>query len=323
MNSKELKGGSLSSTILCEENGIKWVRKGVKLRENREYGYQRWYSQLKRMQRYSVMFPELFPKIIKYGITQGNAYFDMEYIEGSVTAYQFLSNDKDHNKIHEFIESLLYIMSVMHDEQIKSHPEAMQLYIKEEIEQKLRDSWDNVKFENFYGEEKIIFNGIEIPSLSSKMSEYKEKLMRYGETTETFTHGNLTLENIMYNPETDTITLIDPYEENIIDSRLCDYSQLLQSCDGKYEKYSCGHPIVEGNNKVTWEVPNNYGIDYFNLLFNGWLVKNLSTAQRESVALLEISQFIRMLPFKIAAGRVDHAIFFYSLASKLYNDLHG
>ena len=29
--------------------------------------------------------------------------------------------------------------------------------------------------------------------------------------------------------------LIDPYEENIIDSKFAEYSQILQSCSSKYE----------------------------------------------------------------------------------------
>ena len=46
------KGGSLSSTLLMQDNKDMFVRKTVSLVENREYGYQRWYSQLKKLQRY-------------------------------------------------------------------------------------------------------------------------------------------------------------------------------------------------------------------------------------------------------------------------------
>ena len=40
----------------------------------------------------------------------------------------------------------------------------------------------------------------------------------------------------------------------------------------------------------------------------------------QKIKILEISQFIRMLPFKALVNK-DKIIFFYSLASKLLNDL--
>ena len=61
---KQFKGGSLSSTNLIEDRGELFVRKSVSLINNREYGFQRWYSQLKKLQRYSVMFPGLFPSVL-------------------------------------------------------------------------------------------------------------------------------------------------------------------------------------------------------------------------------------------------------------------
>ena len=66
---KKFKGGSLSSTNLMEESGKLFVRKSVSLIDNREYGFQRWYSQLKKLQRYSVMYPNLFPPVLNYGKT--------------------------------------------------------------------------------------------------------------------------------------------------------------------------------------------------------------------------------------------------------------
>ena len=47
-----LKGGSLAGTYVITTSSGQYVRKEISLVENREYGYQRWYSQLKRLQRY-------------------------------------------------------------------------------------------------------------------------------------------------------------------------------------------------------------------------------------------------------------------------------
>ena len=44
----------------------------------------------------------------------------------------------------------------------------------------------------------------------------------YVNPSETFTHGNITLENLLYIPDESKFIFIDPYEENIIDSVLAE-----------------------------------------------------------------------------------------------------
>ena len=57
-----LKGGSLSKTYRLPQYDI--VGKEVKIYKEREYGFMRWYSQTKKMQRLSALHPDLFPKIL-------------------------------------------------------------------------------------------------------------------------------------------------------------------------------------------------------------------------------------------------------------------
>ena len=76
----KLKGGSLSSTYLIEEGDKKFIRKCVSLTKDREYGYVRWYSQLKKLQRLESDLPGLFPKVLNVSYDDGEAYFDLEYL---------------------------------------------------------------------------------------------------------------------------------------------------------------------------------------------------------------------------------------------------
>jgi hypothetical protein len=315
MNIQKLKGGSLSSTYLIEIDNNKFVRKEVSLVKDRVYGFQRWYSQLKRMQRYSVQFEDLFPKIYEYGKIDNIAYFDMQYLENSITAHDFLINCNDKEKINNFFTNLISIMENMYSVDIKSSQKIVDLYIYEEVEQKLKDS-ECDEFNSFLRHEYIIFNGERVKSFIYCLDEFK-KLFRdnYSNPIETHTHGNLTLENILYNVDDDKIYYIDLYEENIIDSKLADYSQILQSCNSKYEIFNNLIPTIRGND-VTIDVINYDGLNYFNDLFNNYIKdENLIV-----IKLLEISQFLRMLPFKKEISK-DHMIFFYSLASKLFNDV--
>lgn len=319
-----LKGGSLSATYMMQDihlyDNKLFVRKEVSLKENREYGFQRWYSQLKRLQRYAIIFPGLFPSVLKYGSNDDFAYFDMEFIESAINAYDYLANEKDPNKIDLFFSELKNRMNVLHSIEFDSCTDAMDLYIHEEVTQRIKDSLNNTLFAQFIEYDNIKFNNELVTSFYTSLESYTNMMnSTYTNNKETLSHGNLTLENILYIPNTNTIVFIDPYEENIIDSKLADYSQLLQSCNSKYEMLNASLPNVV-NNEVTTIDCKNYGLDYFNDLLHGFLSQSLSVDDYKSVRLLEISQFIRMLPFK---SEVDPSkmILFYSLASKLFNDI--
>ena len=115
-------------------------------------------------------------------------------------------------------------------------------------------------------------------------------------------------------PKKIRLFFIDPYEENIIDNKYNEYSQLLQSCSSHYEIYNEAHP--KNYNSVS--VPK--GIQIFNELFNTFLKDQLSAKELKVVRYFEASQFVRMLPFKIKVAP-HKAFFFYSVASFLVHNL--
>ena len=315
---RDFKGGSLSSTsLMTDEEGKSFVRKTVSLVANREYGFQRWYSQLKRLQRYSVSFPNFFPKVLRFGKELDYAYMDIEYFENAVNAQEYIENSKNENEINSFFDSLVTLLSRLHKDKIFSNNEAMELYIYEEIEQRLKDCNENNVFTDFLQHKEIVFNGIKVTSFLQQLDEYKKISSEcYVDSFETFTHGNITLENMLYVPDEKRIILIDPYEENIIDSIFAEYSQLLQSTNSKYEIYNRYEAHVNGN-IITLNAPESFGIDYLNKKISKYMDNNFSRKQYFVVKLFEISQFIRMLPFKM---KVDESkmIFFYGLASYLF-----
>jgi hypothetical protein len=321
MQAIRLKGGSLSGTYLMKPDGRSpFVRKQVSAVENREYGFQRWYSQLKRLQRYSVLFPGLFPAVIEYGINGDLAYFDMEYIPDAITAHEFLVKTERMEDVEELFSRLVTDMDRMHGTRIASSLQPLVLYVREEVEQKLRDALQSERFRRFLEFDQLVFNGQEVPSFAKQLDRYKQLFVAsYQCRDETFTHGNITLENILYQPLHKRLVFIDPYEENIIDSVLAEYSQLYQSCDGYYELYNERQPSVEGNS-ISVELDDSAGLDRFDALLTAHITKNCSEADMVAVRLLEISQFIRMLPFKMVIDE-SKMILFYGLASKLFHDL--
>jgi hypothetical protein len=311
-----LKGGSLSSTSLIIIDKKKFVRKEVSVTKNREYGYQRWYSQLKRIQRYNVIFPGLYPQLIEYGLLGDDiAYFDIEYIENSQTGYEFLLNETNTRKIEIFFENLILSMNLMHEKKFSSTPSSINLYLMEEVDRKIMDCMAEKSILEELTVDFFLIDNKKIKNIINNINIYKTIFTSsYNQSGECFTHGNITLENIMYDHINNKIKFIDPYDENIIDSKLAEYSQILQSSNAKYEFINNNNVCIDSfysNNKI-------FGLDYFNELFNKFLKDSLTVDEIKIVKLFEISQFIRMLPFKLEIDK--HSMLkFIKVASILMN----
>ncbi len=320
---KILKGGSLSSTYLIEKGNLKFVRKDVSLNENREYGFYRWYSQLKKLQRLGKLFPEIFPKILSYGIKKNDAYLDMEYIENSVNGFEFLQSNPSKSEVDVFLKVLIETMEKLHSNKMESFKEALSLYVYEEIERPLKFCISNDKsLKKFSEYESIFLNDLETIPILSRMQEIYDFIEKYHHNPqECYTHGNLTLENILWVQKEEKMIFIDLYEENVTDTIYNEYSQLLQSSNSNYEAYNELCADIKGN-KVYLKVEKTPAMEYFNNKFLKWVKQKLSPEEIKITRLYEISQFTRMLPFKMHVSK-EKMIFFYSLASHLLDKLLG
>jgi hypothetical protein len=112
----------------------------------------------------------------------------------------------------------------------------------------------------------------------------------------------------MYSFDENKVIFIDPYEESIIDSKLLDYSQVLQ-CSRSLYGYINDRKVDVKYYTVSYSspIPKNFKV------FNDMFEKRLAT---ECTA-------IRMLPFKCAAGEFDKAKYFYLHACHLLNKVFG
>lgn len=314
-----LKGGSLSSTNLIIENKKKFVRKEISLKKNREYGYQRWYTQLKRIQRYNKIFPNLFPKLLNYGLLNNNtAFFDIQYIENSLSGYDFLLKERNKKKINKFFIKLIDCMNIMHSIKFTGSSSSINLYLEEEVDKKIKDCKEGGLLNKNISVNFFNIKGKKIPNIIKNIKLYKKIfLFNYAEKEECFTHGNITLENIVYNYQNNKLFFIDPYDENVIDSELAEYSQILQSSNAKYEYLNNNIFIKVGDmdNSNT----NLFGLNYFHMLFDKFLQNTLSQNKIKIVKLFEISQFIRMLPFKLRINK-NLMVKFTKVASLLFQE---
>ena len=311
-----LKGGSLNSTCLHIDGDRKFVRKTISTAANREYGYVRWYSQLKKLQRFNAIIPEFVPQVLDAGISAVGAYFDIEYIKAKDIKTLFRENLLTVEQTERMHTSLWYAFDRLHQHNYKPNAGSLKLYFQEEVLQKLNDARQFPEFEKFYQIDQYEHNGETFAGVLNKLEQFG-KLFDQPVEQESYVHGNPTLENILYNPETNRIVFIDLYEEGIVDSKFADFSQILQCSNSLYGLLNDSVLTINGNTTLCQiTVPNN--LTYFDQLFKNELQTRYPT-DYHLVRLFEATQFFRMLPFKCHAGNIEAAKFFYAHACSLVN----
>lgn len=316
MRSIKLKGGSLNSTYYHSTIGEDFVRKSINRDVNREYGYVRWYSQLKKLQRYNTQYPNLFPRVLRAGIDAYTPYFDLEYLDDFQDIKTILATKKlTEYEIANISEAVWKGFNQLHSIKYKSNVYTGVLYFVEEVEQKIKDALKNREFEEFYDMGTHEYFGGIVHGLSNYMNELQNFFHDVEIMEEENIHGNPTLENIMYSFDENRVVFIDPYEESIIDTKYLDYAQVLQ-CSRSYYGYINDNGVIVRDNYVKHDlvIPKNF------YTFNQHFESKLEN-ERMLIDVLEATQFIRMLPFKLLAGDIDKAKYFYVHACYLLSKL--
>ena len=249
---KYFKGGSLSGTFVIKKKNKLLVRKQVSLKKNREFGFQRWLTQLKKIQYYNSRIRNIFPNIIDSGATSQKAYFDIKYFKNYQNCFEYLNREKKIN-VKKLLSKILSKSKKLHRIKIPTITNNIQLYFEEEIDQRVKILKKKIN-KNFFIKSHIYYNNEKVLHLGSELNFLKKIFFNHSNLiNETFVHGNLTLENILYNQK--DIIFIDPYEENYIDTIYNDYSQLLQSCNSNYElinnsKFTVNKDRIIANYKI-------------------------------------------------------------------------
>ena len=301
-----LKGGSLSKTYRLPQYDL--VCKEVVRDKNREYGFVRWYSQLKKLQRYNTQYPNLFPKVLGVNVDKDKATFKIEYMKGfrdikSILAKDNLTDEQIFRISQAVWKGLNQLHSVTHD----PIPGAGKLYFEEEVWQKLKDAIAVPEFAEFYNHGTFEYNGRIVQGIGASIHDLENFFIELKLIQEENIHGNPTLENILYSFEEDRVVFIDVYDESMIDSRFLDYAQVLQ-CSRSHYGYINDNQVEIGGLSVTHrlQIPKNF--ETFNYHFESEIAEPRT---KEIVDVFEATQFIRMLPFKVLAGEIDKAKFFY------------
>lgn len=291
----DLKGGSLSSTSVVTDGREKFVRKSIAIDANREYGLVRWQSQLRKMQILNKLFPTNTLPIINAGTTGGSYFFDLPYLENSKNLYEALKNDVSEEVISDKLTSLLIEMS---SHELQSVNGAMAVYLNEEVKRPLIYAKSELKKERvpIVKQDKLYL----IDMLELSIEKTDKFIKKYSEEKiyECVTHGNLTLENVLWDYHNNNVIMIDAYAETYCESVLGDVSQLYQSAMSGYEAvtdYLMERDISILNYPIH-AIPSQFG-KFAQIL--ELKLSNETWYDRQKIDILRVSQFTRMLPFKI------------------------
>lgn len=292
---KKLKGGSLSSTNVFQDGGHIFVRKSIARNINREYGLVRWQSQLRKLQLLEKFIPESTIKIERVGATAEFYYYDIPYYENCLNCVEAILNGVSVDTIAEKTSILLSKMA-----SIKYQPNrgSLSLYIAEEILSPLMMA-RKMAYSNSLtltdAESKEFINAV---SNAINLVECLQTRTSNIIIQESLNHGNLTLENMLWDSNSRELIMIDPYGETYCETILGDVSQLLQSAASGYEYIS---DKFEG---AEFEI-NDYPINHIPrclIELSEKLIEKISDNDwysDEYLALLRASQFTRMFPFKL------------------------
>lgn len=302
---KKLKGGSLSKTLVIKIDDEYFVRKKISINKNREYGLVRWQSQIRKLQLLKKYLPKNILPISNIGFERDYYYFDSPYLENSDNLYNALKNNVPPTIIAKKIFKILKIMA---SKKYSPNEGSLYIYILEEIKSPILKAIEvnnsnqlNINIDNQINLKKNLIESLK--KIESIANHFKKSKIQ-----ETLTHGNLTLENALWNYDKEEIILIDPYYETYCETILGDISQLLQSSASGYEFVS------EKKFNKTFDI-QKYPINQIpNFLkeFSMQLikyVKNESWYSNEVVKLMHASQFTRMFPFKLVNNPRQGALF--------------
>lgn len=236
---KLLKGASFAQVYLVEDTKrhLRFVRKYISKNGDLEIHADILKRQCEDLKRLFFYKKNICPKILNEYDSPSEYYYDMEYLEG----YQTLSSFNDET-IYSVLPKVLedmnhsiysYKKQIPKEEQIKW----LQDYLDEKVYPKFKIIEDlHPELHKLIHLETIIINNKKYQSIQ----HYLEHIQLSNYTPEVICpiHGDLTLENILYHPETHDYKLIDPSGARYMDAIEMDIAKLFQSIVCNYASWN-------------------------------------------------------------------------------------
>ena len=319
---KKFKGNSFSSTYLLKNNEMLFVRKHI-IKNNKTLEHcDRLKRQEEDLQRFYYFDNSLVPRVLNSYDNNFNHYLDLEYLpnhkqldefnmytqvsvvkklisrlEKNVYCYKKINTNN--NFIYDFFDSKIYpkLQVFEKDCTIMNYLiNSKKVFINKKEYFGLREVFTLLNIENFN-------------------TEYINPI-----------HGDLTLENILYNEENNDIKLIDMEGSRYVDSCYFDLGKIFQSIVSNYKEWNCIDNVIYDDNidnltclneyfdcdfKICEEISQMYG--------NIMNVDDVNVITKKGIFFMS-TYFIRFVQFRQKINK-GHGIFAIIMAVVWLNKL--
>lgn len=290
---KVFKGGSFSKAFLIKKDFSLFVRKCIFKKKGEEIHYEKLKRQCDDMKRF-YFYNKLTPKILKEYDDDYHYYFDMEYLENYKTLDEF-----EEEKVKMALNNLLNIL----DNNIYCLKKRNNLdsfwnnFLEEKIYSKLKIfEKESLIFNHLINSKNVLINDKEYLGLREILKNIQLDNPKFISPI----HGDLTLENIMYNNE--EIKIIDMDGSKYLDSPCFDLGKLFQSIVSKFKEWKDNKNLILNLNPKNIKCNNdNFKYEFDNTkylleIFSNILEINLEETKKIGIFSMA-TYFIRFIPF--------------------------
>jgi hypothetical protein len=316
---KTFKGGSNALTILAWQDGALVVKKITlkqyesKLRD--QYLWLKRYDNLTRI-----------TKVLREYPSQSNYYaIDIDYREEYVPFFEVIHSMSTAESSRVLLNVCRYVDKRIHTPKkpLKNAKRVLGKYIADKVIGKVTDAAkSNVDITHLLSYDTIVANGRTLLNFESVVSRIKNNKQMQADLTEVFDcpiQGDLTVDNLIVNPETSEYLIIDPNNENAISDPIVDYSKLMQSVHSGYEfLYYLRRCSVKGN-EVTFEERRSVQYARLYKALDTHLREELTPGRYRALLFHEAVHYCRMLTYRTSINPRTAAAF-YAVAVRLFND---
>ena len=266
---KEFDGGSFANTFMLTDGTVrKYITKTPQNAAHVDV-LKRQYEDLKRLR---YITKDLVPNILGSRETSSDFYYDLEYLDG----YDMLCNFdvETQNSVIELVTRRMFSEVYCFHRPIADPKKWLIEYLEKRV------------FPKLPSDEGVEINGVSYEPIRKTLLDLAP---HFAPEFECQIHGDLSLENIMWNPDTRDVKLIDCAGSSYVDTVYLDLGKIFQTTVGGYKSWD-GDVGVVGEGRYTMKIPDRLPLD------EKWLTLWGPDAGPTGLYYMVI-HFIRFLPF--------------------------
>ncbi len=315
---RNCSAGSNATTLMCIKNGDMLFRKyafgadGEKL-----YGQVEWLRSNSK---------DLYvTDICNVEKQEQFCWYDMPYLSASIGFFDYI-HSAPAELSWEILMNVIGDLERNYSSHVSSRADADTIgkYVDSKVTANLKKITSAPQIKNLMAYDTIFVNGREIKNLPVFMDSFlsadfwKEI---FGNDYYSDIHGDLTIENIIYNGNyPKKYYLIDPNGGNIHNSPDLDYAKLLQSLHGGYEFLMHTDKVNVTDNKISFRMTRSAAYDALYMNMRGYMFGHFGRDRVKSIYFHEIIHWFRLMPYKINHDG-SRAAMFYAGMMLVINDV--